>query len=97
LATSDVPLGVLVLREAHDPERFDTDDLEYVQLFAVQAALAVETARLHDEIQVARAAADVHQARWRATMDDLPALVCTCDRALGITYVSPTCARAGLA
>lgn len=93
LATSDVPLGVLVLREAYDTERFDTDDLEHVRLFAVQAALAVETARLHDEIQVARVAADVHQARWRATVDDLPALVCTCDRTLGITYVSPTCAR----
>jgi DNA-binding transcriptional MerR regulator len=93
LATSDAPLGVLVLREAHDPERFDTDDLEHVRLFAVQAALAVETARLHDEIRVAREAADVHRARWQATVDDLPALVYTCDRALNITYVSPTCAR----
>ncbi len=93
LATSGAPLGVLVLREAHDPERFDTDDLEHVRLFAVQAALAVETARLHDEIRVAQDAADVHRARWQATVDDLPALVCTCDSVLGITYVSPTCAR----
>jgi PAS domain S-box-containing protein len=93
LATRGAPLGVLVLREAQDPERFDTNDLEHVRLFAVQAALAVETARLHEEILVARASADAHRARWQATVDDLPALVCTCDHTLGITYVSPTCAR----
>jgi MerR family transcriptional regulator/heat shock protein HspR len=93
LGTNETPLGVLVLREAHDPERFDTGDLDHVRLFAVQAALAVETARLHDAIRVAQDAADVHRARWQATVDDLPALVCTCDRILGITYVSPTCAR----
>jgi DNA-binding transcriptional MerR regulator len=93
LATRGAPLGALVLREAQNPDRFDTEDLEHVRLFAVQAALAVETARLHEEILVARTDADAHRARWQATVDDLPALVCTCDPTLGITYVSPTCAR----
>jgi len=93
LATRGAPLGALVLREAQDPDRFDTDDLEHVRLFAIQAALAVETARLHKEILEARTNADAHRARWQATVDDLPALVCTCDPTLAITYVSPTCAR----
>ena len=91
LAAHHELVGVLALREALDPDRFNTDDLERVRLFAVQAALAIETARLHAEIQLARAEAESQQVRWQAAMDDLPALVCTCDEALRITYVSPTC------
>jgi GAF domain-containing protein len=91
LATPGEPLGVLALRDALDPQRFDTDDLERVRLFAVQATLAIETARVHTELRVARADAEDQRARWQAAVDDLPALVCTCDRALRITYVSPTC------
>lgn len=91
LAAHHELVGVLALREALDPDRFDTDDLERVRLFAVQAALAVETARLHAEIQLARAEAERQRVRWQAAVDDLPALVCTCDETLRITYVSPTC------
>lgn len=91
LAAHHELVGVLALREALDPDRFDTDDLERVRLFAVQAALAIETARLHAEIQLARAEAESQRVRWQAAVDDLPALVCTCDEALRITYVSPTC------
>jgi DNA-binding transcriptional MerR regulator len=93
LSAPGEPVGVLVLREALDPERFDTDDLERVRLFAAQATLAIETACLHAEIHVARQDAEDQRARWQATVDDLPELVCTCDRALHITYVSPTCER----
>lgn len=93
LAAHGEPMGVLVLREALDPERFDTDDLESVRLFAAQAALAIETSRLHTEIRMARQDTEDQRARWQATVDDLPELVCTCDHALRITYVSPTCER----
>jgi DNA-binding transcriptional MerR regulator len=91
LATSSVPLGVLSLSEALDPERFDSDDLERVRLFAVQATLAIKTARLHAEIRIAREQAEEHRARWQAAVDDLPALVCICDSTQSITYISPTC------
>ena len=91
LASSGTPIGVLSLSEALDPERFDSDDLERVRLFAVQAALAIETARLHAEIRVAREQAEAHRARWQAAVDDLPALVCICDRTQSTTYISPTC------
>lgn len=91
LAAHHELVGVLALREALDPDRFGTDDLERIRLFAVQAALAIETARLHAEIQLARAEAESQRVRWQAAVDDLPALVCTCDEALRITYISPTC------
>ena len=42
---------------------------------------------------MARQDTEDQRARWQATVDDLPELVCTCDRALCITYVSPTCER----
>jgi hypothetical protein len=29
--------------------------------------------------------------RWQTAIDDLPALVCICDTALRVTYISPTC------
>jgi DNA-binding transcriptional MerR regulator len=91
LATSSVPLGVLSLSEGLDPQRFDSDDLERVRLFAVQATLAIKTARLHAEIRIAREQAEEHRARWQAAVDDLPALVCICDSRQSITYISPTC------
>lgn len=93
LAAGGEPVGVLSLRDALDPERFDVDDLERVRLFAVQAALAIETARLHAEIHAAREDVEEQRALWQAAVDDLPALVCTCDRLLRITYASPTCRR----
>jgi DNA-binding transcriptional MerR regulator len=91
LASKGTPIGVLSLSEALDPERFDSDDLERVRLFAVQATLAIETARLHADLLVAREQAEEHRARWQAAVDDLPALVCICDNSQSITYISPTC------
>ena len=91
LVSNGTPIGVLSLSEALDPERFDSDDLERVRLFAVQATLAIETARLHADLLVAREQAEEHRARWQAAVDDLPALVCICDSSQSITYISPTC------
>ncbi|MGZ6389848.1 MAG: GAF domain-containing protein [Ktedonobacterales bacterium] len=91
LAADGVALGVLVLQEASNIERFGADDLERLRLFAVHAALAIQTARLHVAIHAAQVDADDQRARWQAAVDDLPALVCICDTALRITYVSPTC------
>ena len=91
LAADGGPLGVLVLQEPSDIERFGADDLERIRLFAVHAALAIQTARLHVMIHAAQVDADDQRARWQAAVDDLPALVCICDTTLGITYVSPTC------
>lgn len=93
LAADGDPIGVLTLREALDAERFGVADLERVRLFAVHAALAIETARLHASIRRAQADAEIQRARWQAAVDDLPALVCICDTALHVTYVSPTCQR----
>ncbi|HEX8981757.1 MAG TPA: GAF domain-containing protein [Ktedonobacterales bacterium] len=91
LAADGVALGALVLQEASDVERFGADDLERIRLFAVHAALAIQTARLHVAIHAAQVDADDQRARWQAAVDDLPALVCICDIALRVTYVSPTC------
>jgi transcriptional regulator with GAF, ATPase, and Fis domain len=91
LVSNGTPIGVLSLSEALDPERFDSDDLERVRLFAVQATLAIETARLHADLSVAREQAEEHRACWQAAVDDLPALVCICDSSQSITYISPTC------
>jgi GAF domain-containing protein len=77
LATTGPPIGVLSLSEAVDPERFDTENLEQVRVFAVQATLAIEIARLHAVIRIAQTEAEGHRARWQAAIDDLPALVCT--------------------
>ena len=93
LATNNTAIGVLSLMEVLDPERFDSDDLERVRLFAVQATLAIETARLHADLREAREQAEEHRARWQAAVDDLPALVCICDSSQSITYVSPTCTQ----
>ena len=93
LATNVKAIGVLSLMEALDPERFDSDDLERVRLFAVQATLAIETARVHADLKEAREQSEEHRARWQAAVDDLPALVCICDRSQSITYVSPTCTQ----
>jgi DNA-binding transcriptional MerR regulator len=91
LAADGAALGVLVVQEASDVERFGADDLERIRLFAVHAALAIQTARLHVAIHDAQVDADDQRARWQAAVDNLPALVCICDTALRITYVSPTC------
>lgn len=91
LAANGDPVGVLTLREALDTERFKVDDLERIRLFATHAALAIETARLHAAIRVAREDADIQRRYWQTVVDDLPALVCICDENLRITYVSPTC------
>lgn len=91
LAADGVALGVLVLQEASDIERFSADELERIRLFAAHAALAIQTARLHVAIQTAQRDADDQRARWQSAVDNLPALVCICDTALRITYVSPTC------
>jgi MerR family transcriptional regulator, heat shock protein HspR len=91
LAADGVALGVLVLQEASDIERFSADELERIRLFAAHAALAIQTARLHVAIQTAQRDADDQRARWQSAVDNLPALVCITDTALRITYVSPTC------
>lgn len=85
------PVGALTLSHSHDADRFNEDDLERVRLFAVQATLAIETARLHGALQTVQRAAEEQRARWQATVDDLPVLVCVCDSALRLTYISPTC------
>jgi GAF domain-containing protein len=92
-ASGGAPLGALTLGEANDPERFDDDDLEHARLFAVQAAIAIETGNLHAHIRTTRTQAEAQQARWKAAIDDLPALVCICDTELRMTYVSPACAQ----
>ncbi|HZC08109.1 MAG TPA: GAF domain-containing protein [Ktedonobacterales bacterium] len=91
LAADGVALGALVLQESSDVERFGADDLERIRLFAVHAALAIQTVRLHVAIHDAQVDADDQRARWQAAVDDLPALVCITDTALRITYISPTC------
>lgn len=91
LAAGGAPVGVLSLREALNAERFDDDELERIRLFAVQASLAIQTARLHTAIQAAQLEADNQRVRWQAAIDNLPALVCICDTALRVTYISPTC------
>ncbi len=91
LAAGGAPVGVLGLREALNAERFGEDDLERIRLFAVQASLAIQTARLHTAIQAAQLEANNQRMRWQAAIDDLPALVSICDTALRVTYVSPTC------
>jgi DNA-binding transcriptional MerR regulator len=93
LAADGVALGVLVLQEASDIERFSADDLERIRLFAAHAALAIQTARLHVAIQMAQLDANDQRASWQSAVDNLPALVCICDTALRITYVSPTCQK----
>lgn len=91
LAADGAALGVLVVQEAHDVERFNAHQLERLRMFAVHAALAIQTARFHIAIRAAQRAADDERARWQAAVDDLPALVCMCDTALRVTYVNPTC------
>ena len=91
LAADGVGLGVLVLQEASDIERFGADEQERIRLFAVHAALAIQTAQLYAATRVAQVEADDQRARWRAAVDDLPALVCITDTALRITYVNPAC------
>jgi len=91
LAAGSAPVGVLGLREALNAERFGEDDLERIRLFAVQASLAIQTARLHTAIQAAQLEADNQRMRWQIAIDVLPALVCICDTALRATYISPTC------
>jgi PAS domain S-box-containing protein len=94
LLTSDGDaVGALALRETLDPERFGPKDLERAQLFATQAAIAIETARLHDAIRVAREQAEAERARWRAAVDDMPQLVCTCDTQPRATYSNPALER----
>ena len=93
LTAQSEPVGVLMLREAHDADRFRADDLERIRLFAVHATLAIETARLHTAIDAARADADTQRIRWQAVVDNLPALVCICDAALEITYANPSCQK----
>lgn len=54
LTTTGGPVGVLALREALDSGRFDAEDIERARLFANQAAIAIDIARLHEEARVAR-------------------------------------------
>ena len=80
LYTSDgEPAGALALREALDPERFGFDDLEHARLFATQAAVAIETARLHATIRAAREQAEIARresaqraAELQAILDAVP-------------------------
>ena len=88
-APSGVPLGALVLRETRPPGRFSESDVERAQLLAAQAAIAIENARLNEQLRTAHAQADTEQARWRAAVDHSPVLVATCDATAHITYVNP--------
>lgn len=76
LYTSDgEPAGALALREALDPERFDFDDLEHARLFATQAAVAIETARLHATIRAAREQAEVARTESAQRAAELQAIL----------------------
>ncbi|MBI4515640.1 MAG: PAS domain S-box protein [Deltaproteobacteria bacterium] len=60
LLTDGEPLGALVLIDRDNPERFSEQSTEWGQIFANQAALAIENARLRDsERAEARATAAV--------------------------------------
>lgn len=92
-ASSGSPLGVLALREAFDPRRLGNEDVQRAQLFANQAATAIETARLHATTRAAQRQAEQDRSRWQAAMDNAPELVMTCDASLRFTYVSPAYER----
>jgi PAS domain-containing protein len=82
------PLGALALREALKQERFDAGDLERARLFATQAAIAIETARLHAGMRAAQQEIEEERARWRATVENMPELVLTCDTTGRTTFVN---------
>jgi PAS domain-containing protein/DNA-binding transcriptional MerR regulator len=86
-------IGALGLREAEDTDRFGDDDREYASLFASQAALAIEAARLQAAQRAAHQEAEHERSRWRAAVDDLPELVCICDADGHFTYASPAYQR----
>ena len=44
-------VGNLYLSDKHDDEPFTTDDEHLVEMFAVHAGIAIENARLHDQVQ----------------------------------------------
>ncbi|MEW5961163.1 MAG: GAF domain-containing protein, partial [Chloroflexota bacterium] len=50
LATSDTPVGVLELGSEY-PDTFTANDVRLVQVIASQAAVAIENARLYEEVQ----------------------------------------------
>lgn len=92
-ASSGDPLGVLALREPYDPRRLGQEDVQRAQLFANQAATAIETTRLHAAMHSARRQAEEDRTRWQAAMDNAPELVLTFDASLRLTYASPTYER----
>lgn len=93
ISSTGETIGVLALREALNADRLNEVDLRHAQMFANQAAIAIQTARLHDEIRASKRHAEAEQARWQAAMEHAPQFVVICDASLRITYCNPTYER----
>ncbi|MGB3328770.1 MAG: ATP-binding protein [Thermomicrobiales bacterium] len=67
------PVGNLYLSERTDGQPFTTDDLSAIELLATHAASAIQRARLHEEIRLAREKAERQRDRLQVIIDQLPA------------------------
>lgn len=67
------PVGNLYLSERTDGRPFTQEDLSAIQLLATHAASAIQRARLHEEVRLAREQAERQRDRLQVIIDQLPA------------------------
>ncbi|MBN1888756.1 MAG: GAF domain-containing protein [Thermoflexales bacterium] len=90
LIAQDQAIGMLSLTR---PERdaFSQDDAELVFTFANQAAIAIHNARLYEETQVARNAAETAARQAQAALRETEGLLAAAKAILGSTQVVDIC------
>lgn len=68
-----VPVGNLYLSERMDGQPFTREDLAAMEVLATHAASAIQRARLHEEVRLARERAERQRDRLQVIIDQLPA------------------------
>jgi PAS domain S-box-containing protein len=92
LVVRDKTLGVLALTLAGDERQYQPDDLVYIELLARRCAVAVDNARLHEQVQHALRRTDESAALVDAIFRAAPAGLGFVDRDMRFARVNDTLA-----
>jgi len=88
----DTPLGAL-WAESTEPDAFDVDDAERLEVLARQAGIAMANARLLDRLRASEAQVRVSEARFRYLVNASPDVVWEVETSAVFTFVSDAVER----
>ncbi|MHB0977025.1 MAG: GAF domain-containing protein [Candidatus Aquicultorales bacterium] len=89
LVSRETPIGLAFISKTREPSEFEHDDVEFAMLIARQAAVAVENARLFDEIERAASAEHTRREELEAVINSMEDGVAVVDTDGRISMVNP--------